>query len=133
MAGHTCPALLVTGLADLVILCSRDRWDPLRRFHCLGVTKLDFRRPYGAGDMHPVIVSCALERFAGVDWAIHLLLLLAVVFSGFAGLLNFYLFSLAVFLRHLLLVVCEFRQLDKIMFSLLNRAQDTFVLLHRGC
>jgi hypothetical protein len=83
--------------------------------------------------MHPVIVSCTLERLAGVDWAIHLLLLLAVVFGSFAGLLNFNLFPLAVFLRHLLLVVCEFRKLDKIMLSLLNRAQDTFVLLHRVC
>lgn len=83
--------------------------------------------------MHPVIVSCTLERLAGIDRAIHLFLLLTVVFSSFAGLLNFNLFSLAVFLGHLLLVVCEFRQLDEIMFGLLNRAQDTFVLLHRGC
>lgn len=83
--------------------------------------------------MHPVIVSGTLEWLAGVDWAIHLFLLLAVVFSSFAGLLNFYLFSLAVFLRHLLLMVREFRQLDEIMFSLFNGAQNTFVLLHRGC
>lgn len=130
MAGHTCPTFLITGLADFVILCSRDRWDSLRWFHCLGVTELDFGGPYGAGDVHPIVVSCTLERLAGVDWAIHLFLLLAVVFSSFAGLLNFHLFSLAVFLRHLFLVVCEFRQLNEIMFSLLNRTQDTFVLLH---
>jgi hypothetical protein len=30
-------------------------------------------------------------------------------------------------------VVRELRQLDKIMFGVFNRAQDTLVLLHKEC
>lgn len=129
MAGHTGSTLLITGLADLVISGPWDGRDALRGFQCLGVAKLDFRGPYSASDMNPIIVRGALERLARVHRAVHVFLLLAVELGSLAGLLDFQLFSLSILLRHLLLMMRELRQLHKVVLGVLDRAQDAFVLL----
>jgi hypothetical protein len=129
MARHTGSALLVTGLADLVVSGPRDGRNALGWFQRLGVAKLDFRSPHSTSDMNPVIIRGALERLARVHGAVHVLLLLAVELGSLAGLLNLELFSLSILLGHLLLMMCKLRQLHEVMLGVLNGAQDTFVLL----
>lgn len=79
--------------------------------------------------MDPVVVRCALQRLARVDRPVHVLLSLLIEFGSLACLLNFYPLTLTILVRHLLLVVSKFRLVDKLVLSVLNRTQDTLVVL----
>lgn len=120
---------MTAGSADLIISAPRDRGDSFGGLHGFRIAELDFRRPDSAGNMYPVIVSRTLQRLSRVHGAIQLLLLLAIVFSSLAGLLDLQPLPLSVLLCHLLLVMSQFRHVDKVVLSVLDRAQDAFVLL----
>jgi F0F1-type ATP synthase membrane subunit c/vacuolar-type H+-ATPase subunit K len=75
--------------------------------------------------MHPIIVGSALERFTRNEWSAPLLLLQAIVFFGLVDelLLHSLLFSVSVSF----LLVCDFRLLVEIVFSLPLWTEDTLV------
>lgn len=79
--------------------------------------------------MNPIVVGGPFERLARVDWSIHLLLLLAVELGRLSGFLDILTFPLAILFRHLLLVVCELWLFHKVVLSVVNRTQDTLVVL----
>jgi hypothetical protein len=77
--------------------------------------------------VHPIISRCTLQWFPGIDWAVHVFLLLPVIFSSgncsitFSPLFLSLLFGL-LFMRNL-------RRVHKLMFSIVYRTEDAFVLL----
>lgn len=119
----------MTGLTDLFVTRARDGRDTLGRLDSPGVAELDFRCPYSAGDVHPVVVCCAFQWLPRVCRAIELLLTFLVLFSSFARLLDFELLPLAILVGHLLLVMRELGLLNELVFRVLDRTQHAFVLL----
>ncbi len=81
MALNTGPVPSSADLAHFRILGPRNQGDAFAGPEGLGVAKFDLGRPDRTGDVNPVVVRGPLQGFAGVDRAIGLLLLLAVVIS----------------------------------------------------
>src|SRR5690625_2174112 len=129
MARDTGAPLLVASLAHLVVSGPRNRRDALGRLESLGVAKLDLWSPHRTGNVNPVVVRRTFERLSGVHRAVQVFLLLAVVLSSLARLLHFQPLTLAIFLRHLLLVVSKFRLFDEVLFGVLHGTEHTLVLL----
>jgi hypothetical protein len=112
----------MTRLARLFVTSSWNGRDTFRWFDGSGIAELDFWCPDRTSDVDPIVVRCALERLSGVDWSIELFLSLPVLLHRLARLLNFELLSFTIFVRHLLLVVCELRLLYELMLCVFDRA-----------
>ena len=119
-------------LAHFRILGPRNQGYAFAGTEGLGVAKLDLGRPDCTGDVNPVVVRGPLQGFAGVEGAIRLLLFLAVVISRALCVLTLQPLALALPLRLLLVRVRDLGRLDKVVHSLLDWAEDTFVVLHSG-
>lgn len=120
---------LLADLARFCVLIPGDQGDALAGTEGFGVAKLDLVRKHGAGNMDPVVVRCPFERLAGVDRAVHLFLLLTVVIGRALGVLPFHPLPLPLLLRLLFVRIGDFGVFHEIVYRMLDRAQDTFVVL----
>ena len=120
---------LLTDLARFCVLVPRDQGDALARTEGFGVAKLDLVRKHSAGNVDPVVVGCPFERLARVNRAVHLFLLLTVVIGRALGVFPFHPLPLPLFLRLLFMRIGDFGVFDEVVHRVLDRAEDTFVVL----
>jgi hypothetical protein len=130
VAVHTRSLVSPADLAHLGVPRPRNQGDTFAGTEGLGITKLDLGGPDSAGDVNPVVVGRPLQRFARVDRAIHLFLLLAVVVGRSLGIFTLHPLSLTLLLGLLFVRIRDLGLLDKVVCGVFDRAEDTLVVLH---
>jgi hypothetical protein len=118
-ASNASTTRLLADFARLCIPCPGYGWNSLGRAESLSQAELDLRSEDGAGNVYPIVVRGTLERFARVDWAVHVDLLLSVVLGGLQS--RFLFRSLALLFLLGFLLVRDLRRLDKIMLRVFHR------------
>jgi hypothetical protein len=80
--------------------------------------------------MDPIVVRGPFQCLSWIDWAVELLLSLAIILGRFDGSVT--ILPLFFLLLFRLLLVANFGRLNKIVFSVLDGTQNTLVFLC-GC